>query len=226
MRRSARLTVRTRVVVLSATLLLVAAGCAEGSVSQYPNIAGAIRHAPGHGAVLLAFSHPNGDSAPQMNLEVRAVAPNLAADGLTVVNEVAAATAVPPPVDTRVAAVGRLLTGRPLEPYADEMVAAADNAGIDWRLLPTIAMLESGAGVSACGNNAYGYAACAQDFASPESAITQVAATLAGGPYTGLPPLSKLCVWVGGTVCTTEHELAYRDRAAGLFANLDSLRAG
>ena len=129
-------------------------------------------------------------------------------------------------VSTRAAAIEALFAGRgaPLAAYAGEMVDAADRWGIDWRLLPTIAILESGGGLHPCRDdpeNAYGYASCdGVDFASPADAIETVAATLAGGPYAGLDALTRLCVWVGGTRCTTEHELAYRGRGAGLFALL------
>ena len=130
-------------------------------------------------------------------------------------------------LSTRAAAIAALFAARgaPLAAQAGEMVDAADRWGIDWRLIPTIAILESGGGVQACRDdpeNAYGYASCeGVDFTSPADAIETVAMTLAGGPYAGLDALSRLCVWVGGSRCTTEHELAYRDRGAGLF---DALR--
>ncbi len=124
--------------------------------------------------------------------------------------------------DLRTAAIEALFgaRGAPLAAYAGEMVAAADAVGIDWRLIPAIAILESGGGVQACGNNAYGYASCAVDFGSPGEAIAVVAATLAG--Y-GVDAGTAMCIWVGGSRCTTAHEIDYRAKGERLFATLDSL---
>ena len=133
--------------------------------------------------------------------------------------------------DLRGAAIAALFAARgaPLAAYAGEMVAAAVRWGIDWRMLPTIAILESGGGLHPCRDdpeNAYGYASCeGVDFASPADAIETVAATLAGGPYAGLDALTRLCVWVAGdSTCGSEHARTYRDRGAGLFALLDGGR--
>jgi hypothetical protein len=121
-------------------------------------------------------------------------------------------------VDERVTAVQALLRGTPLEAHAGRMVAAADQYGIDWRLMPVIAVLESGGGVAACGGNAWGFARCQVRFSSFEDGIPVVASTLASyGPY---QPATLLCIWVSGDGCQTRHAVAYTHRAAYLYAQL------
>lgn len=44
--------------------------------------------------------------------------------------------------------------------YAGNLVAIADEYGIDWRLLPAIAVHESSGGLHACDYNAWGYGSC------------------------------------------------------------------
>ncbi|MGH2609321.1 MAG: hypothetical protein ACRDHF_09565, partial [Tepidiformaceae bacterium] len=124
---------------------------------------------------------------------------------------------VPPAVpDERVLAVEALLEGRPLAPHAAAMVAAADQHGIDWRLLPVISILESQAGLTACGGNAWGFAKCQVHFSSFEEGIPITAATLSSyGPYDSA---TLLCIWVSGTGCHTRHAIEYTHRAADLYA--------
>ncbi len=120
--------------------------------------------------------------------------------------------------DERVLAVSALLTGTPLEPHAAAMVAASDEHGIDWRLLPVIAILESQAGVTACGGNAWGFAKCAVQFASFEEGIPIVAGTLASyGPHDSA---TLLCIWVSGDGCESRHAIAYTHRASYLYSSL------
>jgi hypothetical protein len=127
------------------------------------------------------------------------------------------ATAVPP-VDERVAVVEHLLAGRPLAPHAAAMVAAADQHHIDWRLLPVISILESQAGLTACGGNAWGFAKCQVRFASFEEGIPIVAATLASyGPHDSA---TLLCIWVSGRGCHTRHAISYSHRAAYLYRQI------
>lgn len=68
----------------------------------------------------------------------------------------------------------------PLAPYGRELVAAADNYGLDWKLLPAIAMQESNGGkkIPDGSHNAWGWAihsTYTKKFASWESAIETVA---------------------------------------------------
>lgn len=125
--------------------------------------------------------------------------------------------------DPRVEAVRRYLEGRPLAPYAAELVSAADEFGIDWRLSPVIAMLESGAGRQPCitnPHNMWGYDSCpGLQFATIEDAIRKIAGNLARHLYTSRSIEDQFCVWVGGGGCdegTPEqqaHRQAYRDKA-------------
>ncbi len=71
-----------------------------------------------------------------------------------------------------------------LEGYGMKMVLAADKYGIDWRLLPTIAMLESTGGNHPCKNdpeNFAGWNGCKSDrFESIDQAIEVISMNLGG----------------------------------------------
>lgn len=98
------------------------------------------------------------------------------------------------------------------------MVAAADRHDIDWRLLPVIAILESGAGRHACGYNPFGYASCRVTFSSWEEAIEVSARTLAsyGGDNSW-----RLCVWVAGpTGCRQGGGAGYTQNGLRLMEQL------
>lgn len=71
----------------------------------------------------------------------------------------------------------------PLEGYGFKMVQEAQKHGLDWRLLPAIAVQESGGGKHAirrCKNNPFGWASCDVKFENTEYAIETVALNLAG----------------------------------------------
>jgi len=71
----------------------------------------------------------------------------------------------------------------PLAQYSLDMVQAADADGIDWRLVPAIAINESTGGLDACKTasyNAFGYDGCHISFKSYPDAIARVTADLAG----------------------------------------------
>jgi hypothetical protein len=107
--------------------------------------------------VQASFRNLLGDGA---DLPFAAVAPVLAADSANTPVRSSQAAAI----DPRIVAVEDILQGRPLAPHAASMVAAADQHGIDWRLLPVISVLESQGGLTACGGNAWGYARCQVHF--------------------------------------------------------------
>jgi hypothetical protein len=72
----------------------------------------------------------------------------------------------------------------PLLGYGLKMAFEAQKRGIDWRLLPAIAVQESGGGKHAiwrCKNNPFGWASCDIKFESTDHAIEMVALNLAGG---------------------------------------------
>ena len=103
-------------------------------------------------------------------------------------------------VDPREAAIRALLTPGPLAPYASEMLAASDSAGIDWRLIPAIAVRESSGGRNACGGNAWGIGSCRPEYRYEtwSEGIAAAAALLAGPTYAGKLHELQLCIWVAG----------------------------
>lgn len=73
--------------------------------------------------------------------------------------------------------------GMPLEGTGLKMATEADNNGLDWRLLPAIAVRESSGGKNDCDkvkNNPFGWASCKVGFKSIDEAIETVAANLGG----------------------------------------------
>lgn len=68
----------------------------------------------------------------------------------------------------------------PLAGYGKKFAEEAYRNGIDWRLLPAIAVRESSGGKQACGHNPFGWNSCRTDFASTEEAIGYVAWNLGG----------------------------------------------
>ncbi len=71
----------------------------------------------------------------------------------------------------------------PLAQFADVFVAEADSHNLDWRLLPSLALVESG-GRMMRGNNIFGWNNGDAAFPSLGAAIHHVARTLAdGGAY-------------------------------------------
>jgi len=70
----------------------------------------------------------------------------------------------------------------PLVSEAQEFILAADQNHLDWRLLPSIAFVESGAGKRYRNNNVLGWASCNQAFSSVRTGIHAVAARLGTSP--------------------------------------------
>lgn len=91
----------------------------------------------------------------------------------------------------------------PDQEYTEVFIAEADNHGLDWRLLPSLALLESGGGRTAKGNNLFGWANGKSTFTSITDAIHTVAMTLAHGKaYRGKDLDAKLF--------TFNHDTDYR----------------
>ncbi len=82
--------------------------------------------------------------------------------------------------DTRPFIVEKFLKGTPLAPHSKYMVEVADKYDIDYRLIPAIAMKESGAGtaVTETSHNAWGFENGRTQFSSWETAIETVGKTL------------------------------------------------
>jgi hypothetical protein len=67
----------------------------------------------------------------------------------------------------------------PLSSAAAEFLLAADENGLDWRLLPSISIVESGGGKVYINNNVLGWDSARKSFASVEDGIRAVAGRLA-----------------------------------------------
>ena len=63
---------------------------------------------------------------------------------------------------------------------AEYFLRAADRYGLDWRLLPSISIVETGGGKTAVNNNLLGWDSSRKSFASARASIDYVAARLAG----------------------------------------------
>ncbi len=81
----------------------------------------------------------------------------------------------------------------PLAALAPAFIAAADSHGIDWRLLPAISVVESGAGRKFRNNNVFGWNGGRAEVANIVEGIWHVASRLAQSPiYAGKDSLAKL----------------------------------
>jgi hypothetical protein len=67
----------------------------------------------------------------------------------------------------------------PLEKYAPDLIEAADANDLDWRLLPSISVIESGGGKEYINNNVFGWDSCRQKFPTIRAGIHLVASRLA-----------------------------------------------
>ena len=67
----------------------------------------------------------------------------------------------------------------PVESMAEEFLRASDRYDLDWRLLPSISVVESGGGKAAPGNNIFGWNCGKQKFRTVQHAIHLVAQRLA-----------------------------------------------
>jgi hypothetical protein len=84
----------------------------------------------------------------------------------------------------------------PTQDFAEVFVAEADQHGLDWRLLPSLAFVESGGGKRSKGNNIFGWNNGLNSFASINQAIHEVATALSiARPYQGKSLLAKLATY-------------------------------
>ena len=84
----------------------------------------------------------------------------------------------------------------PVEQYAATFIAEADAYHLDWRLLPSLAIVETGGGRKNRRNNIFGWANGASRFSSAAEAIHQVAEALAEArPYRGKDLKGKLAAY-------------------------------
>lgn len=108
----------------------------------------------------------------------------------------------------------------PLEGTGMTFVLVAEKYGLDWTLLPAIAIRESSGGKAACGNNPFGWGSCKlHNFSSYGEAIEALGKNLGGGNpntaryYAGKDSKEKLYYYNGTVVPTYPGEvLAIMDR--------------
>ena len=92
----------------------------------------------------------------------------------------------------------------PAEHYANVFVSEADDYHLDWRLLPSLSMVESGGGKYARGNNLFGWANGRSTFDSISEAVHHVAETLSiGKAYRGKNLEAKLWTYNQGVAYKT-----------------------
>ena len=84
------------------------------------------------------------------------------------------------PADLRLLRIQQYFVERdcPAHVYARDFVLASDWHGLDWRLLPSLSMVESGGGKEIYNNNMFGWANAQVRFESPRAGIYKVAARL------------------------------------------------
>jgi hypothetical protein len=80
----------------------------------------------------------------------------------------------------------------PIASVAEIFVAEADSHNLDWRLLPSLAVIESGGGKMSRGNNIFGWNNGNASFPTLGAAIHQVAKTLADSSLYKNKPLRAL----------------------------------
>jgi hypothetical protein len=84
----------------------------------------------------------------------------------------------------------------PAQRYAAEFLHASDRYRLDWRLLPSLALIESSGGKAFTNNNIFGWDSCRQRFSSVQAGIHAVAERLANSPlYQGKSIDDKLKVY-------------------------------
>ncbi len=88
----------------------------------------------------------------------------------------------------------------PDQEFTEMFIAEADAHGLDWRLLPSLAFVETGGGKAMRSNNLFGWANGKQAFTSIGDAIHTVASALAHGKsYRGKDLGGKLAAYNQGT---------------------------
>ncbi|HVW08316.1 MAG TPA: hypothetical protein VHC90_07020 [Bryobacteraceae bacterium] len=103
-----------------------------------------------------------------------------------------------PKNDVRIGLLRRFLEKKhsPAASYAETFILEADTHGLDWRLLPSLAFVESGGGKNCHKNNLFGWDNGASKFSSATAAIHEVATALAEArPYRGKSTQGKLAAY-------------------------------
>jgi hypothetical protein len=121
--------------------------------------------------------------------------------------------------DYRLVRLQQYLAARdcPLNKYAADLIEAADNNDLDWRLLPSISVIESSGGKYYMNNNVFGWKSCKERFPSVRDGIHYVASRLANSDlyreksldeklktYNPVPHYSKKVKFVMRTISGTD----------------------
>ncbi len=84
----------------------------------------------------------------------------------------------------------------PVQNMSEEFIHAADDNHLDWRLLPSISVIESGGGKAYRNNNLFGWDQGDQDFPSLQAGLNLVAYKLGRSPlYRNRDVLGKLRIY-------------------------------
>lgn len=88
------------------------------------------------------------------------------------------------PEDPRLVRLQQFFEDRecPAHRFAEEFIAAADRNSLDWRLLPSISIIESGGGKAYRNNNIFGWGNGNLRFPSIRAGIAEVARVLGSSP--------------------------------------------
>ncbi|WP_031499387.1 glucosaminidase domain-containing protein [Bryobacter aggregatus] len=106
----------------------------------------------------------------------------------------------------------------PVKKLAQEFVSAADRHNLDWRLLPSLAFIESGGGKAYHNNNIFGWNNGDHKFKSVRESIHTVAERLANSHHYRNKSLDKILV-------TYNPVPGYRDRVKDVMDGLGPAKA-
>jgi hypothetical protein len=109
--------------------------------------------------------------------------------------------------------------GCPVSAYSVEFLIAADENDLDWRLLPSISLIESGGGKQSKKNNIFGWQSAKGEFPSVRVAIRTVASRLANSKLYKDKDLD-------GILNTYNHEPEYPYRVKSVMRRLGSADMG
>ena len=104
--------------------------------------------------------------------------------------------------------------GAPAHIYVDDFLIAADRNGLDWRLLPSLSIVESGGGREARNNNMFGWDNCRVHFRTVRDGIYRVASMLKNSS------LYKRKTSVDQILWTYNPQKAYTKKVRALMAQL------
>lgn len=97
---------------------------------------------------------------------------------------------------SKLSSIQKFFEGKPAKKYSRDFLEASDFYHLDWRLLPAIAMAESGGGLKCKNNNLFGWKSGRARFQSVPEGIFTVANSLSKGRrYHGRSLSAKLEIY-------------------------------